>query len=288
MGRAPDVGRASGLDPEGGLLAGRGDGVCCARTNLSWNLTSDAGVVPVTAKPIDTRTHSTRTSSMFDTPFARAKVRFTQPDGKPKSGVSAGRRSKSRAMQLQIDTSERAAKTWLLMLLRGLLAIALGLVLLIWPEKSLQVIRVVFVAYALVDGIFSAVGAFRNASVKEPWIRRALEATIAIVAAIVVWLWPHIVLKVLGYVIGGALVLRGIVQIVGVTSLQGTQRVRQWLVAAGILSLIAGVVFLFSPRTGLHLFIWTLAVYGLVYGVILSALAFQLKNVANGAAASRL
>lgn len=182
-------------------------------------------------------------------------------------------------MQLQIDISESAAKLWLLILLRGLLAIALGLVLLIWPEKSLQVIRVVFVAYALVDGIFSAVGAIRSANAKQPWIRRALEGTVAIVAAIVVWLWPHIVLKILGYVIGVALLLRGIVQIVGVTSPQGTERVRQWLVAAGILSLIAGVVFLFSTRTGLHVFIWMLAIYGLGYGVILTALAFQLKSV---------
>lgn len=181
-------------------------------------------------------------------------------------------------MQFQIDTSEKAAKAWLLMLLRGLLAVALGLVLLIWPHKSLQVVRYVFIAYALVDGIFSAVGAFRSANAKEPWIRRAIEAVIAIAAAVVVWLWPHIVLKVLGYVIGIALSLRGIVQIVGVTSLQGSNRVRRWLVAAGILSLVAGVVFLFTPSTGLQLFIWTLAVYGLVFGVILIALAFQLKG----------
>jgi uncharacterized membrane protein HdeD (DUF308 family) len=191
-------------------------------------------------------------------------------------------------MQLQIDTSERAAKMWLLMILRGVLAVILGLVLLIWPHASLRVLLVLFVAYASVDGIFSAVGAIRNAAAKLPWIRRALEATVAIVSAIVVGVWPHVVLTVLGYLIGVALVVRGIVQIVAVTSLQTTGHIRRWLVAAGILALIAGVIFIFSPRTGLQLFVWTLAVYGLVYGVILIALAFQLKNATAGAGIEQL
>ena len=181
-------------------------------------------------------------------------------------------------MLLQIDTSERAAKMWLLMFLRGVLAVILGLVLLIWPHASLRVLLVLFVAYAAVDGAFSAVGAIRNAAAKLPWIRRALEATVAIVSAVVVGVWPHVALTVLGYLIGVALLVRGVVQIVGVTSLQTTERIRRWLVAAGIIALIAGVIFIFSPRTGLQLFVWTLAVYGLVYGVILIALAFQLKN----------
>jgi uncharacterized membrane protein HdeD (DUF308 family) len=189
-------------------------------------------------------------------------------------------------MQLQIDTSERAAKLWLLMLLRGVLALILGIVLLIWPHASLRVLLVLFVAYAFVDGIFSAVGAIRSAAAKLPWIRRALEAAVAIVSAIVLWLWPHVVLTILGYLIGIALLVRGIVQIYGASSLQRTARIRQWLIAAGILSLIAGAVFLFSPRSGLYLFIWTLAVYALVYGVILIALAFQLKNVTANTAQS--
>ena len=141
-------------------------------------------------------------------------------------------------------------------------------------------VLVLFVAYAAVDGIFSAVGAIRNAAAKLPWIRRALEATVAIVPAIVVGVWPHVVLTVLGYLIGVALLVRGVVQIVGVTSVETTERIRRWLVAAGIFALITGVIFIFSPRNGLRLFVWTLAAYGLVYGVILIALAFQLKNAA--------
>lgn len=183
---------------------------------------------------------------------------------------------------LQIDTSERAARFWLLLLLRGAIAVILGVVLLIWPHPTLGVFRILFVAYALVDGIVAAVSAIRNATAKEPWIRRALEAAIALAAAIVVWVWPHIVLAVLGYLIGAALVLRGIVQIVGVLKIPATERIRSWLIVGGIVSVIAGTVFLFSPRSGLNLFVWTLAVYGLVFGVILIVVAFRLKRGATG------
>lgn len=168
------------------------------------------------------------------------------------------------------------------MLLRGVIAVILGIVLLIWPHPTLGIFRVLFVAYALVDGTVAAVTAIRNATAKEPWIRRALEAAIAIAAAIVVWVWPHIALAVLGYLIGAALVLRGIVQIVGVLKIPATEPIRSWLMVGGIVSLIAGTVFLFSPRAGLNLFVWMLAAYGLLFGVILIAVAFGLKRDATG------
>jgi uncharacterized membrane protein HdeD (DUF308 family) len=198
------------------------------------------------------------------------------PPAKPQ-GV---RKSRSKPLlMLQIETSGNTAKRSLI--LRGIAAVLLGIVLLIWPSSSVRILIVVFVSYACVDGIISLVAAVRNANAGEPWIRRAIESAVALVSALVVGLWPHVVLTVLGFLIGFALLARGIVQIVSLGSPDLPARARPWLVTAGLLSLIAGAIFIFSPRTGLYLFVWTLAVYGLVFGAILIVLGIQAQPAAN-------
>ena len=184
---------------------------------------------------------------------------------------------------LQIDTSERAAAFWRLLLLRGGIAILLGIVLLIWPHTSLRLLLVIFSSYLFVDGLIGLVSAVRNANAGKAWKRRAFEATVAIVSAVVVWLWPHVVLGILGYLIGLVLVARGIVQIFSISSSEAARPVRPWLAAAAIMSLVGGTIFLFSPRNGLTLFVWTLAIYGFVFGATLIALAFHLKQIADTA-----
>jgi uncharacterized membrane protein HdeD (DUF308 family) len=180
---------------------------------------------------------------------------------------------------LQIETSGNTAKRSLI--LRGIAAVLLGILLLIWPSSSVRILIVVFVSYACVDGIISLVAAVRNANAGEPWMRRAVESAVALISALVVGLWPHVVLTILGFLIGFALLARGIVQIVSLGSPDLPARARPWLVSAGLLSLIAGAIFIFSPRTGLYLFVWTLAVYGLVFGAILIVLGIQAQPAAN-------
>ena len=178
---------------------------------------------------------------------------------------------------LQIDTSESGAKLWRILLLRGAIAVVLGIVLFVWTSSSIRVLLVVFVSYALVDGIVSLVAAVRSARAGEAWTRPAIEAAIALIAAAVVWAWPHIVLSTLGYLIGIAMIARGVAQLLGAAQAQAS--VRTWLIVAGILSLIAGCIFVFSPRNGLYLFIWTLAVYGLTFGTILIVLGLRARKL---------
>jgi uncharacterized membrane protein HdeD (DUF308 family) len=56
---------------------------------------------------------------------------------------------------------DHVARYWWLLALRGLLAVIFGVLAVIWPGITLLVLAVFFGAYALVDGIFAVVGAFR-------------------------------------------------------------------------------------------------------------------------------
>ena len=51
---------------------------------------------------------------------------------------------------------------WWAVLARGLLAIAFGVLIFVWPTISLLTLILVYGAYAVVDGIFALIAAFRS------------------------------------------------------------------------------------------------------------------------------
>ena len=69
------------------------------------------------------------------------------------------------------STLERVWKlAWWALLLRGLIAIAFGIMALIWPTDSLVALVLVYGAYMLVDGVFSIVGAFSSDTSERWWL----------------------------------------------------------------------------------------------------------------------
>jgi uncharacterized membrane protein HdeD (DUF308 family) len=58
------------------------------------------------------------------------------------------------------------ARTWWAIALRGLVAVLFGVAAFIWPGLTLTVLVILWGAYALVDGVFALVAAFRAAQMK--------------------------------------------------------------------------------------------------------------------------
>ena len=68
---------------------------------------------------------------------------------------------------------DHVARYWWLLALRGLLAVIFGVLAVIWPGITLLVLAVFFGAYALIDGIFAVVGAFRVSYVRHVFFQRS-------------------------------------------------------------------------------------------------------------------
>jgi len=56
------------------------------------------------------------------------------------------------------------SKNWLLMVLRGVLSIVFGILMIIWPDVTVQVLVLLFGLFALMDGVYTSVLSiiFRN------------------------------------------------------------------------------------------------------------------------------
>src|SRR5262249_8452651 len=89
-----------------------------------------------------------------------------------------------------LDEVDALTPDWWVFLIRGLLAMAFGLVTFFDPGISLAVLVLVFGAYAFADGIFAIASAIRRHTGSKPWWLLLLEGIAGVAAGIITLLWP--------------------------------------------------------------------------------------------------
>src|SRR6201988_4291146 len=95
----------------------------------------------------------------------------------------------------------KLAKSWWLLVVRGLVAILLAGIAFAWPGITLTALVFLFGGYALVGGIVSMIAAVRAANHREHWGWLLLEGTVGVLAAVCTAVWPGITLLALIFVI---------------------------------------------------------------------------------------
>jgi uncharacterized membrane protein HdeD (DUF308 family) len=170
------------------------------------------------------------------------------------------------------------SKHWWLVLLRGIAAIAFGVLAFAWPGATLITLVVFFGAYALIDGalaIFAAV-AGRGGSVPLWWL--VVSGILGIAAGAVTFLWPGMTALILIVFIGAWSLARGVFEIIDAIRLR-KQIENEWTLALmGLLSVVFGLAVLIAPGAGALALIWVIGAYAVVLGILLVALAIKLRR----------
>jgi uncharacterized membrane protein HdeD (DUF308 family) len=177
------------------------------------------------------------------------------------------------------------ARNWWLILLRGIFAILFGILTFVWPGISLVTLVLLFGAYALVDGVFALIAAIKGGTPTPRWWL-ALVGVIGIVAGLVTMLLPGMTAIWLVLFIAGWMIATGVMQIVGAIRLRHEIDNEWWLVAAGVVSVVVGLVIAVAPSAGALGLLWAIGAYAIVFGVTLIGLAFRLKKHSQPAAGS--
>ncbi len=172
---------------------------------------------------------------------------------------------------------EKLARTWWLVLIRGLAAILFGLLALFWPGITVLVLVVFFGAYAIVNGVFSILSAFRHETQSRVWT--IISGIIGILAGVVAFLWPGITLLVLLYVIAFWAIFTGVAEIMDGIRLRKEIDNEWTLILAGALSVIFGILLLIWPGPGMLSLVWLIAIFAILYGIALVALSFRVKKM---------
>jgi len=170
-------------------------------------------------------------------------------------------------------------RSWWLLLLRGIAAVAFGVLTFIWPQISLVSLILVYGIYALVDGVLALIAAIRGGGFAPRWWL-ALGGVISILVAGVAFAWPGLTALVLVYLIGFWSILRGVLEIVGAIRLRN-EIANEWsLGAAGVLSVIFGLILVFMPGAGALGLLWLIAAWAVLFGLLLIWVAFKVRTLA--------
>jgi uncharacterized membrane protein HdeD (DUF308 family) len=166
---------------------------------------------------------------------------------------------------------------WWSVLIRGLLAILIGIVALALPGVTVTALVFLFAGYAFVDGVVSIIGAVRAVAAKERWGSLLIEGIAGIAAGLITVLWPAITALTLIYVIAAWAIVTGVLEIAAAVRLR-RHISGEWLLAlSGVASVIFGVLVAAVPLAGaLVLAVW-FGAYEVVFGTLLVALGFRLR-----------
>jgi uncharacterized membrane protein HdeD (DUF308 family) len=173
------------------------------------------------------------------------------------------------------DLPNWVRRTWLVPLVLGILMLILGLVLLFNIRAGIDTLRWL-VVFTL---IFAAVEAFATASLRtKPWVGW-LVGIAYVIGAIMSIVWPGLTLLALVIIVGASLLVGGILQAIMAWRVRKTANGWAWSFAFGLLSAVAGLVFLFgSPMLSLVVLAILLAIYVIMTGVTLIALAWAIRK----------
>lgn len=166
---------------------------------------------------------------------------------------------------------------WWSLLLRGLAAIAFGILVLLFPGIALQTIIILFAAYALVDGVFTIIAAVRNRD-QERWWLQLLEGVVSVAAGILALVYPGITAFVMLYIIAFWAIVTGVLEVWTAIQLRKEIKGEFWLGLGGVLSILFGVLLILFPGTGILTVLWLVSAYAIAFGVIMIVLAFRLRN----------
>ena len=170
-------------------------------------------------------------------------------------------------------------RSWWLLLLRGIIAVAFGVATFVWPGISLVSLILVYGIYAVADGILALIAAIRGGGVAPRWWL-ALGGIASLAAGALAFVWPGLTALVLVYLIGFWSIVRGVLEIVGAIRLRN-EIPNEWsLGLAGALSVLFGAILVVAPGTGALGLLWLIAAWAVLFGLLLIWVAFRVRKLA--------
>jgi uncharacterized membrane protein HdeD (DUF308 family) len=177
-------------------------------------------------------------------------------------------------------------RNWWVLLLRGLAAIAFGVLIWLQPGISLAALVLLFGAYSMADGVLGVWTAVAKREEREHWWLLLLEGLLGIGVGILTFLVPGITALVLLFYIAIWAIATGVLEIVAAIRLRKEIEGEWLLILSGLASVVFGVILMAQPGVGALAVLWLIATYAIVFGVLLVILAFKARSFVSEAARS--
>lgn len=172
---------------------------------------------------------------------------------------------------------------WWMMAIRGVLAVALGIALTVWPGLTLSNVVLFFGFYAMLDGAWSiAAGVRVSTRLLDAW-PVVLEGVVSLILGATAVVWPFVPRGFVNLLAAWG-VITGVLEIAAAVRLPRTSASHWLLGTAGVSSLFLAVVVALLPYADERIIARTIAVYAEVFGVVLFLAALYFPREVGGKA----
>jgi uncharacterized membrane protein HdeD (DUF308 family) len=182
-------------------------------------------------------------------------------------------------MTFSVSETVELSRWWWTFILRGLLAIAFGVLAFVAPVWGLAILVALFGAWALIDGVTSIWTGIRTRNVDRNWWLEILEGLVSVAAGVIAFALPEFAAEILVLLIGVWAIVTGVLQIWAAIRLRERIRGEFWLGLAGLASILFGVILLVFPVPGALALVWLIGPAAIAIGVLLTILGWRLRGV---------
>lgn len=170
------------------------------------------------------------------------------------------------------------SRTWWVLLLRGLFAIAFGVAAWVMPEVSVAVLLILFGAYVLVDGVLGVWTAVSGRKQRDHWWALLVWGLLGVAVGVLTLMNPALTAIALMFYIAIWAIATGVLQIVLAVRLRKEIKGEWLLVLGGLLSVVLGGFLMAQPMMGAIALLWVIATYAIIFGVVFVILAFKARS----------
>lgn len=177
------------------------------------------------------------------------------------------------AAVLKRKASQSLGRWWWTFLVRGLLAVALAICAVVWPQKTVSLLVTLLGVYFLLDAVPALFTAWRS----EQKFSSVLQAIFSLAIGLTLLLWSSLTAKLFLVLIGAWAILQGGSLFLASRKLDGGERGPLGIV--GLVLAAVGLVFVLWPETGVVAVSWLIAAGAALIGGLLIFLAMQLRRL---------
>ncbi|MGH3541929.1 MAG: HdeD family acid-resistance protein [Mycobacterium sp.] len=166
---------------------------------------------------------------------------------------------------------------WKSTLVSGILALALGILTLVWPGISILVAAIVFGAYLLVTGIAQVFFAFSLHVSAGGRVLLFISGAASLILALLCFRSLYDSILLLAIWIGVGFIFRGVATAISAIS-DPTLPGRVWEIFLGVISLLAGIVLIASPFESIGILALVVGIWLVVIGVFEIMSSFGIRS----------
>lgn len=171
---------------------------------------------------------------------------------------------------------------WWIFLLRGIFALALGILSLGWPGATFTTLIVFLGAYLFIGGLFGIVGGIAARKTSENWGLFLFSGLIGVILGVLTFYNPFATGAALIYLISFGAIMAGLFEMIIAIRLRKVITGEGWYIFAGLLTILFGILLAINPVAAAVTLTWMFGIYAIFIGLMLIYLAVKLRKYNRG------